>query len=101
MMKLLFNEKGDYLERPTVGGIEYESEVAVDVLPEWEGKLDCITLVDGVVTFKPNKHYSRERVVAYPDIVSQLDMIYWDSKNSTTLWADLITQVKLNYPKGV
>jgi len=101
MMNLLFNADGDYIERPTVGGIDYAYEIAVDIKTEWEGKLDCLVLREGIVSFDSTAHYVRERSNVYPDIETQLDMIYWDMKNSTTLWSDVITQVKLNYPKGV
>ena len=41
------------------------------------------------------------RRVAYPAIAEQLDMIYWDSVNHTTVWADTIAAVKAKYPKPV
>ena len=40
------------------------------------------------------------RVAAYPSIGDQLDMQYWDSVNNTTTWADAITKVKTDNPKG-
>jgi len=42
--------------------------------------------------------YSRE--AAYPSTGDQLDMQYWDSVNNTTTWADAITKVKTDNPKG-
>ena len=41
---------------------------------------------------------SREK--AYPSWEDQLDMQYWDSVNDTTTWADAITKVKADNPKG-
>tara|TARA_R110000803_G_scaffold39641_2_gene85530 strand:- start:6456 stop:6872 length:417 start_codon:yes stop_codon:yes gene_type:complete len=39
------------------------------------------------------------RVVAYGSFGSQLDMLYWDGKNGTTVWADHIATVKAANPK--
>ena len=47
----------------------------------------------------PDK-YKISRVFAYPSIQEQLDMQYWDSVNGTTTWADAISRVKENFPKG-
>lgn len=35
----------------------------------------------------------------YPDIEMQLDMLYWDGENNTTVWRDTITAVKDANPK--
>ena len=43
--------------------------------------------------------YVRARQEAYGSVQDQLDMQYWDSVNSTTLWADHIAQVKSDNPK--
>lgn len=40
------------------------------------------------------------RILAYPPIGDQLDMQYHDSVNGTTTWADAITKVKTDNPKG-
>jgi hypothetical protein len=45
------------------------------------------------------QEYARKRAVAYPSIEEQMDMQYWDSKNSTTTWIDAITSIKATYPK--
>ena len=44
--------------------------------------------------------YKLQRAIAYPSIQEQLDMQYWDSVNGTTTWADAISRVKENFPKG-
>jgi hypothetical protein len=36
---------------------------------------------------------------AYPPIGDQLDMIYHDKMNNTTVWTDTIQSVKETYPK--
>ena len=40
-----------------------------------------------------------DRKVAYGSIADQLDMMYWDGVNGTTVWADHIAQVKSDNPK--
>lgn len=43
--------------------------------------------------------YADLRRDAYPPIEEQLDMLYWDSVNSTSTWKDTIAEVKKTYPK--
>jgi hypothetical protein len=43
--------------------------------------------------------YVQARQQAYGSVQDQLDMQYWDSVNSTTLWADHIAKVKSDNPK--
>ena len=45
------------------------------------------------------KDYQRDRAEAYPSIVDQMDMQYWDSVNDTTTWKDAIAAVKASHPK--
>ena len=47
----------------------------------------------------PESEYKQKRRAEYPQIADQLDMIYWDQVNGTTLWRDLITNIKNKYPK--
>ena len=43
--------------------------------------------------------YKQARQEAYGSIADQLDMIYWDGKNSTTTFQDHIDSVKADNPK--
>ena len=43
--------------------------------------------------------YIQARQEAYGDLGSQLDMMYWDKVNDTTVWKDHIAQVKADNPK--
>ena len=43
--------------------------------------------------------YVQARQEAYGSIADQLDMIYWDGKNSTTTFQDHIDAVKAAHPK--
>jgi len=38
------------------------------------------------------------RKALYPKLEEQLDMQYWDSVNSTTIWKDKIAQIKTDNP---
>lgn len=41
--------------------------------------------------------YQRDR--KYPQLNEQLDMIYWDKKNGTKKWEEVIDKVKADHPK--
>ena len=45
------------------------------------------------------QEYARNRASAYPSTGDQLDMIYKDTKNSTTTHADAVEAVKTKWPK--
>lgn len=47
------------------------------------------------------ERYRRRRLRAYPSIRKQLDMIYHDQVDGTTLWVDEITRIKELFPKPV
>jgi hypothetical protein len=46
------------------------------------------------------QEYARNRKADYPNIAEQLDMLYWDSVNGTSIWQEAINAVKAKYPKG-
>lgn len=72
-----------------------------------------ITLIDGVWTqtwneislsaeeikVRTNERARQSRSMEYGSIGDQLDMIYWDMVNGTTLWKDHIERIKATYPK--
>ena len=45
------------------------------------------------------QEYARNRALAYPSTGDQLDMMYKDTKNSTTTHADAVEAVKTKWPK--
>jgi len=45
------------------------------------------------------QEYARNRKPAYPSTGDQLDMMYKDTKNSTTTHADAVEAVKTKWPK--
>lgn len=46
------------------------------------------------------KEYQRLRAKEYPSIKDQLDMLYWDQRNGTSLWLNTVEYVKQKYPKS-
>ncbi len=46
-----------------------------------------------------SKRYRQRRLRAYPSLRKQLDMIYWDKVDGTTLWVDEIKRIKELFPK--
>ena len=48
---------------------------------------------------EPTSSWIDSRIAAYGSVGSQLDIMYWDGVNSTTVWADHIAKVKSDYPK--
>ena len=55
--------------------------------------------VEGPDVIEPS--YVELRAAAYPSMVDQLDMQYWDNVNGTTTWADAIQAVKNAHPTTV
>ena len=43
--------------------------------------------------------YIEARQLAYNPIAEQLDMMYWDQVNGTTVWKDHVAKVKSDNPK--
>ena len=46
------------------------------------------------------KVYSRARIAEYPTTGEQMDMLYKDTKNSTTTHSDAVEAVKTKWPKN-
>ena len=55
--------------------------------------------IDAAVAYQKVK-YKDDRKKAYGDIGDQLDMIFKDQLNGTTIWKDHIESVKAAHPKG-
>lgn len=47
----------------------------------------------------PEPTYSEKRAAEYPSLPEQMDLIYWDKVNGTTVWQDTIAEIKAKYPK--
>lgn len=55
--------------------------------------------IKGFAPAEPEKTYAEKRAIEYPALSEQLDMIYWDKVNGTTVWQDTIAAIKNKYPK--
>jgi hypothetical protein len=54
---------------------------------------------NGEEPLKPELTYAEKRAEAYPPLVEQLDILYWDKVNGTNLWQSKIAEIKARYPK--
>ena len=74
-------------------------------ISEWNLDMDQPTEADLIaaeplmLAYEESIAYRALRSAAYPSYGDQLDMIYWDKKNTTTTWVDAIEAVKTEYPK--
>ena len=58
-----------------------------------------LSIVEGPDIIEPD--YSTLRSQEYPSREEQLDMMYWDKVNGTTVWEDTIQAIKDKYPKTI
>lgn len=56
-------------------------------------------IVEGPDIIEPS--YVELRVAEYPSSEDQLDMMYWDEVNGTTVWKDTIQAIKEKHPKTI
>jgi hypothetical protein len=61
-----------------------------------EYKFPCQYIIEIADYVEP---YTVLRQREYPSIGDQLDMLYWDKVNNTNNWKDLISSIKVKYPK--
>lgn len=62
-------------------------------------KEDLKAKVAELIAEYDNRVYQRHRMIEYPEIGEQLDMLYHDQLNGTTNWKNAIDAVKSAYPK--
>ena len=58
-----------------------------------------LSIVEGPDIIEPD--YATLRQQEYPSREDQLDMMYWDKVNGTTIWEDTIQAIKDKYPKTI
>lgn len=58
-----------------------------------------IEIVEGPDIIEPD--YATLRQQEYPSREEQLDMMYWDKVNGTTVWEETIQAIKEKYPKTI
>lgn len=77
--------KGSFIFAWNLSDIPQPTQEEVD---KWKTELDL--------------QYRQQQAVrarVYPPISDQLDMIYKDNLNGTTVWKDTITAIKMSHPK--
>ena len=98
MRTIEFTEAGAYCVQPDIGGIPNTTVIEVTWDEAWTGKENCLSLVNGVVTFIPNMHYIDDRRHEYPEIGDQLDALFHAGVFPAEMAAE-IQAVKDKYPK--
>jgi len=58
-----------------------------------------LSILEGPDIIEPD--YATLRQQEYPSREEQLDMMYWDKVNGTTVWEDTIQAIKDKYPKTI
>ncbi len=95
----------ELLEDGTIGRTTPSEKVAKSLGLTLQTDKDIVYGYDGKRYFKdqepqkPENSYIEKRLAEYPPIPDQLDMMYWDKVNGTTIWQDTITFIKQKYPK--
>ena len=82
-------------DNTTLSSNEYESYVTLHS----DEKIRQAQVIQDAETAALAPLYERNRLSEYGTLGEQLDMIYWDGKNGTTLWQDHIDTIKSKYPK--
>lgn len=74
------------------GGIQYEGQESIQ-----DDDQEYLDFIDPPKTYVD---YRKERYLSdLGDIGDQLDIMYWDKINGTSVWEDTITQIKTDIPK--
>ena len=89
----------------TIGRSTISTKVAIANGLTLQTEREIVYGFDGKRYFKgeeplpPAPTYAELRAAEYPPIPEQLDMMYWDKVNGTSLWQSEIARVKTKYPK--
>lgn len=95
----------ELLSDGTIGRSSPSEKVATSLGLTLQTDKEIVYGYDGKRYFKgeepavPEPSYAEQRAAAYPSIIDQLDMQYWDTVNGTTIWQDTIAGIKEKYPK--
>lgn len=81
----------------TLDGDDYSGLNWLDESQSKPTKEECLAEMARLKSEYDSKEYQRLR--KYPTIQEQLDMLYWDKINNTTVWQDTIQSVKDQFPK--
>ncbi len=80
-------DKGDGIQFISLWNLDYP-QPSIEQLQQWEQELD--------LQIRQKEAVSKR---IYPSIESQLDMMYHDKLNNTTIWQDTIANIKAMNPK--
>ena len=76
---------------------KYEDIIWQDANTNIPTKKECENELKRLEEEDKKTQYQRDR--KYPELSEQLDMIYWDKKNGTKKWEEIIDKVKADNPK--
>ena len=76
-----------------LAGLYPGCEIVTSAVPCQRGDVDPRSAAERAAVYRD------QRRLQYPALADQLDMIYHDSVNGTTVWKDTIAAVKAAYPK--
>jgi hypothetical protein len=74
--------------------VEKRGYVPVDIIPA-----EVQTEVDRLLAIEVSTQFQRDRAEAHIPLQDQIDMLYWDKKNSTNTHSEYTDAIKLAYPK--
>jgi hypothetical protein len=66
---------------------------------KFDAEVRNVLFSDDQTTEGRQQIWLEQRTAAYPSITDQLDMLYHDQVNGTTVWKDTIAAAKLSTPK--
>ena len=81
----------------SLNGDDYSGLNWIDTIQSKPSYEECVAEMARLKADYDAKEYQRLR--KYPTIQDQLDMLYWDKVNNTSVWQDTIASVKEQHPK--
>jgi hypothetical protein len=82
----------------SLNGDDYSGLVWSDGIQSKPSYEECVAEMARLKADYDAKEYQRLR--KYPTIQDQLDMLYWDKVNNTSVWQDTIQSIKDQFPKS-
>lgn len=83
----------------TIRGVEYKDIIWHKPPSNIPSEEDVQAEIERLKALAEQRKYRRQRRGNYKSIEEQLDMLYWDKINDTTIWQDHITDIKNTHPK--
>ena len=95
----------ELLEDGTIGRSTPNEKIAKSLGLNLETDKEIVTsyngkrYLQGEEPTQPEKTYVEKRLEEYPSFGDQLDMIYHDRMDGTSIWQETISAIKEKYPK--